>query len=81
MIGDEDVARADVAVDEPDRLPLPVARLVRVVQPLRRLLRQRGRDLGRHRAALGSARMIADRSSPGRYSMLMKYLPSTSPSS
>ena len=56
VVGDEDVARADVAVDEPDRPPVTVARLVRVVQPLRRLLRQRGRDLDRHAARPGSRR-------------------------
>ena len=56
VVGDEDVARADVAVDEPDRLAVTVARLVRVVQALRRLLCQRGGDLDRHAAVAGSRR-------------------------
>ena len=55
VIGDEDVARADVAMNEPDRFAVSVARLVCVVQPLRRLLGERCRDVDRH-GCLGAAR-------------------------
>ena len=40
MIGQENVQRIDVAVNQADRTTMVVADLVRVVQPVRGLLRQ-----------------------------------------
>jgi hypothetical protein len=52
LVGDEDVVRADVAVHDPERPPVVVAQLVRVVQP-RQHVGNRAQEDRQRRPAVG----------------------------